>query len=192
MEGLLSDDNLFRSGLWGYGAEHDGLARRVYGCPVLRLDEPLSFLAGRRQRFVGVQCLPRQRRHRQLGPPRQPSLDPPTRSSSRLARKPAPIHRSARMTSHRVLAMDANQTGLFELPGPTPPCPSERSQRGRNRETWARTVTAEVTIVDADAVREALARVEMDAVTIDLRDDPADVEPERNDVVRADAFDALT
>lgn len=88
--------------------------------------------------------------------------------------------------------MDANQMGLFELPDPTPPGPSERSQRGRNRETWARTVTAEVTIVDAGAIREAFARAEEDAVTIDLRADPEDVEPELNDMARVnDAFDAL-
>jgi hypothetical protein len=32
-----------------------------------------------------------------------------------------------------------------------------RIKRGRNRETWTRTATAEITVVDAGALREALA-----------------------------------
>jgi len=88
--------------------------------------------------------------------------------------------------------MDANEPGLFELPDLGPPALSARSRRGRNRETWARTATAEVRIVDAGALREALARVEQDALTIDVRADLADVVPEQDNVLSAiDAFDAL-
>lgn len=87
--------------------------------------------------------------------------------------------------------MDANEPGLFELPDPGPLGVSERSQRGRNRETWACTAIADVTILDAGAVREAFAQVEQDAVTIAVRADPADAAPKDNVVGANDAFDAL-
>jgi hypothetical protein len=48
--------------------------------------------------------------------------------------------------------MDANEPGLFELPHREPHAPSEPPLRGRNRETWALTATAEVTIIDAAAM----------------------------------------
>ena len=48
--------------------------------------------------------------------------------------------------------------GLFALPDQGPPSPSERRPSGRARETWGRVVTADVTIVDPAAVREAVAR----------------------------------
>jgi hypothetical protein len=51
--------------------------------------------------------------------------------------------------------MDANEPALFDRPPVEQPTISQRRQRGRNRETWARTVNAEVTIVDAEALREA-------------------------------------
>jgi len=51
--------------------------------------------------------------------------------------------------------MDANEPGLFDLPDRERPATPERPLRGRNRETWARTATAEVTIVDAGALHES-------------------------------------
>jgi len=46
-----------------------------------------------------------------------------------------------------------NQAGLFDLPDREPPAASERTRGGRNRETWTRTATADVTIVDAGSTR---------------------------------------
>jgi hypothetical protein len=90
--------------------------------------------------------------------------------------------------------MDANELGLFDLPGGERSAAPERPLRGRNRETWARTATAEVTIIDAGVLHEAVARVEDDAVTIGLRADPdaATSELGAPDVGPvSDAFDAL-
>jgi hypothetical protein len=64
------------------------------------------------------------------------------------------------------------EPGLFELTDPEPKTPPQRPQRGRNRETWALTVTAEVAIVDAAAVTEAAARAEADGVMIGVSADP--------------------
>lgn len=89
--------------------------------------------------------------------------------------------------------MDAKQPGLFELPDLDQPGPSERSRRGRNRETWRLTANAAVTVVDADALREAYARAEEDGVTINLPADPQTCEVRDSDgVARAnDPFDLL-
>jgi hypothetical protein len=90
--------------------------------------------------------------------------------------------------------MDAHEPSLFDLPDRESPSSPQRPQRGRNRETWARTATAEVTIIDAEALHEAAARAGENAVTIGIRAAPdvegaepgsADVEPVN------DAFDAL-
>src|SRR3954451_1800300 len=62
--------------------------------------------------------------------------------------------------------MDNDEPGLFEIPDGRPPPAVERQQSGRNRETWARTATAEVTVIDAAAVLNAVARAEERAVTI--------------------------
>lgn len=91
--------------------------------------------------------------------------------------------------------MDASEPGLFDLPERERPVTPERPLRGRNRETWACTATAEVTIVDAGALHEAAARVQENAVTIGLRADP-DVEGAEPGVFdegrpTSDAFDAL-
>jgi hypothetical protein len=64
--------------------------------------------------------------------------------------------------------MDANEPALFEISDRKSPTPPEQPPRGRNRETWARMATAKVTIIDAEAVREAAARAEEGAVTIGL------------------------
>jgi hypothetical protein len=91
--------------------------------------------------------------------------------------------------------MDANEPGLFDLPDREPSALPARPQRGRNRETWTRTATAEVTIIDAELLHEAAARVEENAVTIGLSADPdvEDTEPGGPDVEPADdAIDALS
>jgi len=90
--------------------------------------------------------------------------------------------------------MDANEPGLFDLPDRERPATANRPLRGRNRETWARTVTAEVTVIDAGALHEAVAPAAGNAVTIRLRADPdvEDSEPGSCDVAPAgNAFDAL-
>ncbi|WP_010149310.1 hypothetical protein [Serinicoccus profundi] len=51
--------------------------------------------------------------------------------------------------------MDAEQPGLFQLPDREPQVHPERAQRGRNREVWGLTTTAQVTITDASAVHAA-------------------------------------
>lgn len=80
--------------------------------------------------------------------------------------------------------MDVNEPGLFDLPDRETSVAPEASRRGRNRETWARTVTAEVTIIDLGALQEAAARVEDEAVMIPLHTDSdvESVEPEAADV----------
>lgn len=65
--------------------------------------------------------------------------------------------------------MDAHEPGLFDLPDRESPAPPQRLQHGRNREAWSRTATAEVTIIDAEALHEAAARVGENAVTIGIR-----------------------
>lgn len=95
---------------------------------------------------------------------------------------------------HRVGGMDGSQPGLFDLADRERPARSERPLRGRNRETWARTATAEVSVIDADALHEAAVRVEENAVTIGLAVGPdvADTEPGPAEMGPAsEAFDAL-
>lgn len=94
--------------------------------------------------------------------------------------------------------MDSDEPGLFDLPEREPAqAPPERSQRGRNRETWSLTVTAEVTIVEAEALHAAKARADEEAVTIGWYADDAaeDAEADAPDAPDAepavDAFDSL-
>lgn len=90
--------------------------------------------------------------------------------------------------------MDANQIGLFDLPDQEPPAVPNRSQRGRNRETWARTVTAEVTIIDPAALSDAAARAEENTVTIELQAAPTVEDPAAEDSAvgaSEDPFDVL-
>lgn len=90
--------------------------------------------------------------------------------------------------------MDADQPGLFELPDRGPQTPAVRPQRGRNREVWALTATAEVTITDACALRTAAARpnegfvVTVPGAGLGVEES----ESEASDAVTVDdAFDAL-
>ncbi|WP_404850480.1 hypothetical protein [Dietzia kunjamensis] len=67
--------------------------------------------------------------------------------------------------------MNDVEPGLFDLPELEPE-PTSRSspappRRGRNRETWACTATAEVAIVDASSVTAALTRYLNDTVVVD-------------------------
>jgi hypothetical protein len=90
--------------------------------------------------------------------------------------------------------MDADQPGLFDLPGAEPQAIAQRRQRGRNREVWALTATAEVTIIDASLLRAAATRLnEGFVITVPSADDAVDdTESETADAVRADdVFDAL-
>lgn len=99
------------------------------------------------------------------------------------------------------VGMDENEPVLFDLPERERPVTAGRRVRGRNRQTWARAVTAEVTILDAGALHEAAALVHEKAATIGIRVEP-DVEgtepgapadlgaPEEQRLGR-DAFDAL-
>lgn len=88
-----------------------------------------------------------------------------------------------------------DEPGLFDLPDQAPSGVSvDRSQRGRNRETWILTATADVTITDAAALHAAAARAGEKGVTIATQADPGardlgstgpDVEP------ASDAFGPL-
>ncbi len=78
--------------------------------------------------------------------------------------------------------MNDAEPGLFEwTPEDSPKAPSRRPQRGRNRETWALTATAEVVIVDAAAVDEALAQAEVKGLMIGWDDVAVDAEPALDD-----------
>jgi hypothetical protein len=85
------------------------------------------------------------------------------------------------------VAVNADEPALFDMPAAEQPATSRPPQRGRNRESWARTVTAEITVVDAAAVREAARRVQQSAVTVILpglphEDDAVAEVPAVNDV----------
>lgn len=90
--------------------------------------------------------------------------------------------------------MDAREPGLFDVPVVERSRPALRPVRGRNRQTWARTACAEITVVDAEALRQAAAHAAEDAVTIEFAVDP-DVEDTgpgaADEVPSGDAFDAL-
>ncbi|WEV77841.1 hypothetical protein O9K63_14795 [Janibacter cremeus] len=64
--------------------------------------------------------------------------------------------------------MENDEPGLFDMAAPEPRAPRRRPHRGRNRETWVRTVTAEVTIIDAATLDRAAQDAERNAVSIDL------------------------
>jgi DUF971 family protein len=79
--------------------------------------------------------------------------------------------------------MNTDEPGLFALPDRVRLTSPKGPLRGRNRQAWTRTATAEVTIVDAAALHGAVARVEGNAVTIGLR---ADLEAEETDPGESD------
>lgn len=89
--------------------------------------------------------------------------------------------------------MDVEQPGLFQLPDPEPQIPPERPQRGRNREVWGLTATAEVTITDAPALQAAVRANEGLVITVPGAGlGVEDAEPEAPDAAPGDdVFDAL-
>jgi len=89
--------------------------------------------------------------------------------------------------------MDVNEPGLFDMPDREPPATPERPQRGRSRETWARTVTAEVAIIDAEALHEAALRAKEGSFSIGLLAEPhvQDTVTDPDAEAVADAFDEL-
>jgi len=90
--------------------------------------------------------------------------------------------------------MDADQPGLFDPPDREPQAPAVRRDRGRNREVWALTATAEVAITDASALLQAAAQLnEGFVITVPSADlGVEDAEPESPDEVPVtDVFDAL-
>jgi hypothetical protein len=100
---------------------------------------------------------------------------------------PARDRRPARRARHigRIDPM-TDQPGLFDLPPSDPPPPMPHSGHGRTRETWARTVIAEVTVVDRRALRDkALCRLDTAIVIGEVIDDDPDLTDPRKDVVRS-------
>lgn len=73
--------------------------------------------------------------------------------------------------------MDVTEPGLFDLPAEERATTPVRRQRGRKRERWARTVTAEVTIVDPEILRAVAVRARQDAVTVEFETAPDDSDP---------------
>lgn len=68
--------------------------------------------------------------------------------------------------------MDDAQPGLFELPDAEPQPSRPRPRRGKKKESWTRTVTAEVVIVDQATVEEAAARADENSVIVDWNTGP--------------------
>lgn len=89
--------------------------------------------------------------------------------------------------------MDAEQPGLFQLPDREPQLRPERPKRGRNREVWELTATAEVTITDAPAVHAAARADEGYVIAASGGDlDVNEAEAEASDAAPGDdVFDAL-
>lgn len=92
------------------------------------------------------------------------------------------------------VAMGADQPGLFELPDSARVPAAEKPQRGRNREVWTLTATAQVTITDAAVLIQAATLANEGFVITDLEADPG-LEDRQPDAPASepgsDAFDAL-
>ena len=97
------------------------------------------------------------------------------------------------MGGHRFVVMDVNEPGLFEMGAREPAARPGRLPRGRNRETWVRTVTAEVHVIDAEGLREAALRVEESGLSIALGPglDVQDTVAETNVDTVGDTFEKL-
>ena len=88
--------------------------------------------------------------------------------------------------------MDGLEPGLFDLPVTAATVRPVTPQRGRNRETWSRTVSAEVTITDTDALCRAVAEAEEHAVVLyDAIDDDDVARPEDGTMAARDPLDSL-
>jgi hypothetical protein len=91
--------------------------------------------------------------------------------------------------------MNADEPALFDMPCERQPVVSPLGQRGRNRETWSRTVTADITVVDAEALRDAAREARESAVQVVLHERAGDVDAGAEDSgveAEAHALDALT
>ncbi len=91
--------------------------------------------------------------------------------------------------------MNADEPALFDMPCARQPVVSPLGQRGRNRETWSRTVIAEITVVDAEALRNAAREARESAVQVVLHERAGDVDADAEDSgveAEAHALDALT
>ncbi len=91
--------------------------------------------------------------------------------------------------------MNVDEPALFDMPGEPQPVVSPVRQRGRNRETWSRTVTAEITVVDDQALRDAAREARESAMTVVLHDRTAADDADAEDFIvhdEAHALDALT
>ncbi len=89
--------------------------------------------------------------------------------------------------------MGLNEPGLFDMADREPAASPGRLPRAKNRETWVRTVTAEVNVIDADALRDAALRVEESGLTIALGAslDVKDTVAETNVDTVGDTFEKL-
>ena len=89
--------------------------------------------------------------------------------------------------------MDADQPGLFQLPDHEPQVPPRPPQRGKNRQVWELTATAEVTITDPSALQAAARSDEGFVITVPAADlGVEEAEPEEADAAPGDdVFDAL-
>lgn len=89
--------------------------------------------------------------------------------------------------------MDADQPGLFQLPASEPQVPPHRPQRGKNRQVWELTATAEVTITNPSALQAAARSNEGFVITVPAADlGVEEAEPQEPDTEPGDdVFDAL-
>ncbi|KAB7745585.1 hypothetical protein GA707_06665 [Nostocoides sp. F2B08] len=90
--------------------------------------------------------------------------------------------------------MHVDQPGLFDVPDPVTKVPPDPPKRGRNKEVWSMTATAEVVITDASALRQAAARQYEDGAISTVDADPGTSEPQDEAPDGApvdDPFDAL-
>jgi hypothetical protein len=80
-----------------------------------------------------------------------------------------------------------DQPGLFDLIVPEVPAPA-RSGRGRARETYARTVVADVTVQNHQALRAAALRVLDSGIVLisESSDEPADLPDPREEIATSD------
>lgn len=88
--------------------------------------------------------------------------------------------------------MDSTQPGLFDVPDEERSSATKRrAARGRNREAWALTATAAVTIVDAAAVQQAATQDEGFVLATESGADPVAGESESSTEEDLGALDAL-
>ena len=102
-------------------------------------------------------------------------------------------HRTSGLRGIGSVGMDADQPGLFQLPDREPQVSPQPLQRGKNRQVWQLTATAEVTITDASALQAASRSSEGFVITVPAADLGVEkAEYEAPDTAPGDdVFDAL-